>query len=362
MGTRLGASPRASELPEASVSAWDLRRVLAPLIPCQSCCNLSPYPLSRMQHYALSAKASVQTLYPYGVTIDSQGMVWFTESGTNRLGRLDPTTGAMRLFAAPDPRAAHGNCQRCTGLHLGYVVYPKAPVSPRSRHGNRYVLRGSRAREREERALWAARDRGGRGLGDDAGGKCAGASGCRRAAFSHLPDSSTEQPTLRPGHGRQSHALVYRCGRRRDGASVAARSRQPGGGAAGSRTVREKPGQTTGVSRSIEAGRESPDKQEARAAQRDSTRRGSNLSLLLILPLVVVAPVAFPGGLLASRTIRSPDDPPCFHLWIHRSLGGFLASEQMVPLIDKNNQTYGLPFCSIPRLLKRCLPGFANSG
>jgi virginiamycin B lyase len=59
----------------------------------------------RMQHYALSAKASVQTLYPYGVTSDAQGMIWFTESGTNRLGRLDPTTGAMRLFAAPDPHA-----------------------------------------------------------------------------------------------------------------------------------------------------------------------------------------------------------------------------------------------------------------
>jgi streptogramin lyase len=59
----------------------------------------------RMQHYALSAKASVQTLYPYGVTIDPHGMVWFSESGTNRLGRFDPATGAMRLFAAPDPHA-----------------------------------------------------------------------------------------------------------------------------------------------------------------------------------------------------------------------------------------------------------------
>src|SRR6266446_5490556 len=33
-----------------------------------------------MQHYPLSATRSVQTLYPYGVTIDPQGMVWFTES------------------------------------------------------------------------------------------------------------------------------------------------------------------------------------------------------------------------------------------------------------------------------------------
>lgn len=66
--------------------------------------RLDPH-TDRMQHYALSAKASVQTLYPYGVIIDAEGMVWFTESGTNRLGRLDPATGAMRLFTAPDPHA-----------------------------------------------------------------------------------------------------------------------------------------------------------------------------------------------------------------------------------------------------------------
>ena len=56
-----------------------------------------------IRQYALSAKASVQTLYPYGVTIDRQGMVWFTESGTNQLGRLDPSTGTYRVFATPDP-------------------------------------------------------------------------------------------------------------------------------------------------------------------------------------------------------------------------------------------------------------------
>lgn len=57
----------------------------------------------RMRQYALSAKASVQTLYPYGVTIDRQGMVWFTEAGANQLGRLDPTTGTLRVFIAPGP-------------------------------------------------------------------------------------------------------------------------------------------------------------------------------------------------------------------------------------------------------------------
>jgi len=42
---------------------------------------------------------------PNELALDAQGQVWFTESGTNRLGRLDPATGAMHLFAAPDPHA-----------------------------------------------------------------------------------------------------------------------------------------------------------------------------------------------------------------------------------------------------------------
>jgi streptogramin lyase len=44
----------------------------------------------------------VQTLYPYSVIVDPHGMVWFTESGTNQFGRLDPTTGSVQLFAVPD--------------------------------------------------------------------------------------------------------------------------------------------------------------------------------------------------------------------------------------------------------------------
>ena len=44
----------------------------------------------------------MQILYPDGVTIDPQGMVWFTESGTNQFGRLDPTTGTFHLFAVPE--------------------------------------------------------------------------------------------------------------------------------------------------------------------------------------------------------------------------------------------------------------------
>lgn len=66
--------------------------------------RLDPH-TGHMRHYPLSTKTSVQTLYPYGVTVDPQGMVWVTESGTNQLARLNPTTGALHLFAVPDPHA-----------------------------------------------------------------------------------------------------------------------------------------------------------------------------------------------------------------------------------------------------------------
>jgi virginiamycin B lyase len=58
-----------------------------------------------IQNYPLSSKPSVQTLYPYGVTVDRQGNVWFTESGRNQLGRLEPRTGAIHVFSVPDPQA-----------------------------------------------------------------------------------------------------------------------------------------------------------------------------------------------------------------------------------------------------------------
>jgi virginiamycin B lyase len=58
-----------------------------------------------MQHYPLSLKPSVQTLYPYGVTVDRKGNIWFTEAGRNQLGRLEPATGAIQVFSLPDPQA-----------------------------------------------------------------------------------------------------------------------------------------------------------------------------------------------------------------------------------------------------------------
>ncbi len=58
-----------------------------------------------IRHYPLSPNRSVQTLYPYGVTVDPLGSVWFTESGSNQFGRLDPGTGVLHVFAVPDPHA-----------------------------------------------------------------------------------------------------------------------------------------------------------------------------------------------------------------------------------------------------------------
>ena len=37
-------------------------------------------------------------LNPYGVAVDPQGIIWFTESSTNHVGRLDPSTGQIGYF------------------------------------------------------------------------------------------------------------------------------------------------------------------------------------------------------------------------------------------------------------------------
>jgi len=37
-------------------------------------------------------------LNPYGIAVDPQGMVWFTESSANHVGRLNPITGQIRYF------------------------------------------------------------------------------------------------------------------------------------------------------------------------------------------------------------------------------------------------------------------------
>jgi streptogramin lyase len=40
---------------------------------------------------------------PWVVTVDTSGNVWFVEQGTNQLGELDPTTGAIHQFSIPTP-------------------------------------------------------------------------------------------------------------------------------------------------------------------------------------------------------------------------------------------------------------------
>ena len=54
-----------------------------------------------IRQYRLSARATVQTLNPYGIAVDPHGTIWFSESSTNLLGKLDPHTGAIHTFPAP---------------------------------------------------------------------------------------------------------------------------------------------------------------------------------------------------------------------------------------------------------------------
>src|SRR5258708_19423236 len=41
------------------------------------------------------------TAGPRRVVVDAQGIVWFTDNVQGHLGRLDPKTGAVRLFPSP---------------------------------------------------------------------------------------------------------------------------------------------------------------------------------------------------------------------------------------------------------------------
>src|SRR5947208_8357291 len=55
------------------------------------------------QQYPLSHPKSVQKLDPYGITVDPHGIVWFTESTNDHVGRLDPNTCKISFFSMPGP-------------------------------------------------------------------------------------------------------------------------------------------------------------------------------------------------------------------------------------------------------------------
>jgi len=50
----------------------------------------------RLEAYALAAGSE-----PLNVAVGADGMVWFTEAGRNRIGRLDPATGDVAEFLVP---------------------------------------------------------------------------------------------------------------------------------------------------------------------------------------------------------------------------------------------------------------------
>jgi virginiamycin B lyase len=52
-----------------------------------------------IRQYPLSSKKSTPTLNPYGITIDAQGMVWFTEASGSSVGCLNPSTGQISSFS-----------------------------------------------------------------------------------------------------------------------------------------------------------------------------------------------------------------------------------------------------------------------
>ena len=43
---------------------------------------------------------------PYGIAVDAQGVVWFSGQLTNKIGRLDPSSGAIKEYEIPSAKGA----------------------------------------------------------------------------------------------------------------------------------------------------------------------------------------------------------------------------------------------------------------
>ena len=44
--------------------------------------------------------------YPYGIVVNSEGVLWYVDLRGNRIGRVDPETMEIREYTLPDPRRA----------------------------------------------------------------------------------------------------------------------------------------------------------------------------------------------------------------------------------------------------------------
>ncbi len=78
----------------------------------------------------------METLYPHGVTIDPQGMIWFTEMAGGHVGRLDPTMGQIHIFTAPWPNTSLMEIAGDAGEIIWMASFSScgAAPSPRSPH------------------------------------------------------------------------------------------------------------------------------------------------------------------------------------------------------------------------------------
>ncbi|MDZ4384656.1 MAG: hypothetical protein U0940_04135, partial [Nitrospirota bacterium] len=43
---------------------------------------------------------------PYGIAVDAQGVVWFSGQLANKIGRLDPSSGAIKEYEIPSAKGA----------------------------------------------------------------------------------------------------------------------------------------------------------------------------------------------------------------------------------------------------------------
>ncbi len=57
-------------------------------------------------YYNLTRLNNRSNNFPFGITVDSNEIAWVAETGTSRIGRLDPANGSFREYQLPQPNAS----------------------------------------------------------------------------------------------------------------------------------------------------------------------------------------------------------------------------------------------------------------
>jgi virginiamycin B lyase len=67
----------------------------------------------------------VENARPYGMLVDDSGMPWFNQFGTNRIGQIEPNTMEVRSYTLPNPDARDRRIARTSDGFIWYTDYAR---------------------------------------------------------------------------------------------------------------------------------------------------------------------------------------------------------------------------------------------